>query len=120
MTAVAVWVLTVAVVAGAILAAWHLKAADGTSRRPPLAAGIAHGVVGIAGLVVLLFALQGPARGVAAGVGSFGIASAGLFMGAVLTGIAFLLLKRSGFAIAVHAAIAITGYVLLLAWNSLG
>jgi hypothetical protein len=83
-------------------------------------AGIAHGVVGAVGFVVLLFALRGPARGVATGVGSFGTVSAVLLGGAVLTGIALLLLHRKGVVMAVHAGIAITGYVLLLAWDSLG
>jgi hypothetical protein len=83
-------------------------------------AGIAHGVVGIVGLAVLLLALRGPARGVAAGVGSFGTLAAALFGGAVLTGVALLLLHRGGVVMAVHAGIAITGYVLLLAWDSLG
>ena len=101
-----------------MLALWHLRATDGAS-RPPLAAGIAHGVVGVAGLVLLLLALQGPARGVAAGVGSFGTVSALLFAGALLTG-GVLLLRRKGAVMAIHAGIAIIGYVLLLAWNSLG
>jgi hypothetical protein len=108
-----------AVAVGSALGLWHLRATEGGS-RPPLAAGIAHGVVGVAGLVVLLFGLQGPTRGVEAGVGSFGPLSAGLFAGALLTGVATLLLRRKGIVLAVHAAIAITGYVLLLAWSSLG
>jgi hypothetical protein len=111
-----VWVLTLAVAAGSALALWHLR---GTS-RPPRVAGIAHGVVGAAGLVVLLLALRGPARGVAAGVGSFGTVAAVLFGGALLTGGVLLLLRRRGVVMAIHAGIAITGYVLLLAWNSLG
>jgi hypothetical protein len=72
------------------------------------------------GLVILLFALRGPARGVAAGVGSFGTTSAVLFAGALLTGIAVLLLRRKAVAMSIHAGFAVTAYVLLLAWNSLG
>jgi hypothetical protein len=115
----AVWVLTVAVAAGSVLALWHLRAAEGAT-RPPLAAGVAHGVVGAAGLAALLLALQGAPRGVAAGVGSFGTVSAVLFVVALLTGLLMLLLRRKGVVMAIHAGIAITGYVLLLAWNSLG
>ena len=115
---IAFWVLTLAVAAGTVLALWHLRATDGAS-RPPLAAGIAHGIVGAAGMAILLLALQGPARGVAAGVGSFGAVSAVLFAGALLTGV-ILLLRRKGTVMAIHAGIAITGYVLLLAWSSLG
>jgi hypothetical protein len=88
--------------------------------QPPLAAGIAHGVVGVAGLVVLLLTLWGPARGIDTGVGSFGIVSAVLFAAAAVTGVAMLLLRRKGVVMAIHAGIAITGWVLLLAWDSLG
>jgi hypothetical protein len=111
--------LTVAVAAGSALALWHLRAADGAT-RPPVAAGIAHGVVGAAGLALLLLALRGPARGVGAGVGSFGTVAAVLFVAALLTGIVMLLLRRKGVVMAIHAGVAITGYVLLLAWSSLG
>jgi hypothetical protein len=77
-------------------------------------------MVGAVGLAILLFALQGPARGVDAGVGSFGLVSAVLFAGAAVSGATMLLLRRKGLVMAIHAGIAITGYVLLLAWNSLG
>lgn len=83
-------------------------------------AGIAHGVVGAVGLLVLVLALRGPPRGVSAGVGSFGMEAAVLFAGAVLTGIIIVLLRRRAIVMAIHAGIAITGYVLLLAWDSLG
>ena len=119
MIAASVWVLTVAVAAGAGLALWHLRSTD-LATRPPFIAGIAHGVVGIVGLVVLLVALQGPARGVEAGAGSFGTVSAILFSGALLTGGAMLLLRRDGIVMAIHGGIAITGYVLFLTWSSLG
>jgi len=79
-----------------------------------------HGIVGAAGLIALLFTLRGPARGVAAGVGSFGTVSAVLFAAALLTGIALFALRHKGIVMAIHAGIAITGYVLLLAWNALG
>ena len=115
----AVWTLTATVAAGTVLALWHLRAAEGVG-RPPQAAGIAHGIVGTAGLIALAFAVRGPARGVGAGVGSFGSMAAWLFAGAVVTGIATLLWRRKPIAMAVHAGIAITGYVLLLAWNALG
>jgi hypothetical protein len=101
------------------LALWHLRATESAS-RPPLIAGIAHGVVGAAGLAILLLALRGPARGVGAGVGSFGTIAAVLFAAALLSGVGLLLLQRKGIVIAIHAGIAISGYVLLLAWSSLG
>jgi hypothetical protein len=101
-----------------LLALLHLRATDKAS-LPPLSAGIAHGLIGATGLGFLLLALGGPPRGIDTGVGSFGIMSAILFAAAILTGIS-LLLRRSGIVMAVHAGIAITGYVLLLAWNALG
>jgi hypothetical protein len=107
------------VAAGSTLALWHLRAADRTS-PPPLVAGIAHGVVGAVGLAVLLLALQGPARGISAGVGSFGTMAAALLAGALLSGVVMLFLRRKRVLMAIHAGIAITGYVLLLAWDSLG
>lgn len=102
-----------------MLTLWHLRAVDGAS-RPPLAAGVAHGVTGLSGLVALLFCLGGPPRGVDAGVGSFGTISAVLFIAAGLTGIVILTFRRNAVMMAIHAGIAIIGYVLLLAWNSLG
>jgi hypothetical protein len=102
-----------------VLALWHLRAADRGS-RPPIAVGIAHGIVGAVGFTVLLGALRGPPRGVDAGAGSFGTIAALLFAGAVLTGIVLSLLRRKTMVMTIHAGMAIAGYVLLLAWNSLG
>ena len=119
MVAVAVWILSIAVIAGAVLALLHLRATDSAS-RPPFAAGIAHGVLGATGLIILLLALQGPPRGIEAGAGSFGTVSAWLFAGALVTGIAIITLRQKAIVIAIHAGIAITGYVLLLAWSSVG
>lgn len=116
MVSVAVWVLTLAVAAGTGLGLWHLRDLG----RPPLLAGVAHGFVGAIGLGVLLLALRGPARGVANGVGSFGLVSACLFAGALITGVVRLLLRRKPVVMAIHAGIAITGYMMLLAWAALG
>ena len=116
MLAAAVWVLTLAVAAGSALALWHLR--DLT--RPPLVAGIAHGIVGLVGLTLLLLVLRGPVRGVATGVAAFGPGAAILFVAAAATGSALLLLRRKSLVMAIHAGIAITGYALLLAWASLG
>jgi hypothetical protein len=117
----AVYLLTAAVVAGTILVLWHLRANEAGS-RPPLIAGLGHAAPGAAGLAVLLLALQGPPRGAASGAGSFGAAAAWLFGAALLTGTVILLRRRKaqGVIMAIHCGIAITGYVLLLAWDALG
>jgi hypothetical protein len=115
---VAVTLLTLAVAAGTGLALWYLR----PDARPPVAVGALHGGIGALGVVALLLALRGPPRGVAAGVGSFGVTAAVLFVAAVLTGLAILVRRRRlpVVTMAIHGGIAITGYVLLLAWNSLG
>jgi hypothetical protein len=115
-----VWVLSVAVIAGAVLALWHLRATDDGAARPPLAAGLAHGTAGALGLVLLLLALRGPARGVEAGAGAFGTTAAVLFGAAVVSGLVILAIRRKAVVMAIHAGIAITAYVLLLAWNVVG
>jgi hypothetical protein len=119
LVAAAVWILTLAVIAGVVLALWHLRATDAPS-RPPLLAGIAHGVIGTVGLVLLLIALRGPPRAVEAGAGSFGPTAAVLFAAAVLIGIVILFVRQKAVLISIHAGLAVTGYVLLLAWDSLG
>ena len=82
-----------------------------------------HGAAGAIGLGLLLLALRGPRRGDAMGAGSFGLAAACLFTAALLLGLALpVVLKRAsrltGFGIATHASLAITAFVLFLAWAS--
>nr|WP_294551514.1 hypothetical protein [uncultured Rhodopila sp.] len=115
---VAVALLTIAVAVGTGLALWHLRGVS----APPAMVGLLHGVIGAIGFGVLLLVLRGPARGVAAGAGSFGGLSALLFGAALVTGIAVLLRRQRvpAVLIAIHSGCAITGYVLLLAWNSPG
>ena len=59
------------------------------------------------------------------GMGSFGIAAAVLFGAALIFGLLIVLLFRrtprfAGVAVAAHASLAITAFVLLLAWLSAG
>lgn len=105
---------------GVTLALLYIR---GTATRRPVA-GIIHGLTGAVGLGLLIFALQGPRRGNAMGVGSFGIAAAVLFGLALTLGpLVPLLTHRSprvaGLVIAVHASLAITAFVLFLAWASI-
>lgn len=87
--------------------------------------GVVHGLVGAAGFGLLIVALRGPRRSDAMGVGSFGIVALVLF-GIALTLGPFIppLTRRAprfaGLLLAVHATVAITAYVLFLAWASIG
>ncbi len=117
MLTISVWLLSIATAAGTILVLWHMRGS-----RPPLLAGIAHGIAGILGLAALLLVLRGPPRGVAMGAGSFGPMSGWLLGGAVASGAALLILRRKAPAVvmAVHGGLAVTGYVLFMAWYSVG
>jgi hypothetical protein len=116
--------LSLAVALGIGLALWHLSAMEGRS-RPPWLLGLLHGVIAAIGLAAVLVVLQGPRRGDAMGVGSFGPASAVLFAAAFIAGVAIPLLgrlRRTGAAagvIVIHAGVAITAFVLFLAWSSM-
>jgi hypothetical protein len=119
MLTLAFWILAATVVLGSGLAFAHLRA----SRLPPWPVGALHGVAGATGLAVLIMALQGPARGAEYGVSSFGPAATALVALALLMGLVVLLLARrfkrtSGLAIAIHSTIAVTAFVLLLAYVS--
>lgn len=118
MLTLAFWILAATVVFGSALAFLHLRAA----KLPPWPVGALHGVAGAMGLAVLIYALQGPARGAEYGVSSFGPAAAVLVALALAMGLVVLLLARlrrtSGLAIAIHSTIAVTAFVLLLAYVS--
>jgi len=95
----------------------------GTSPRSAVV-GIVHGLTGAVGLGLLILALQGPRRGDAMGVGSFGIFAAVLFGLALASGPLMPLLARraphvAGAMVAIHASLAITAFVLFLAWASM-
>jgi hypothetical protein len=103
-----------------VLALRYLRGAS--PRRPVF--GIVHGVVGVAALALLVMSLQGPRHGDAMGVGSFGLAASVLFAIALTIGLCIPLLatrslRVTGAVIAAHASLAVTAYVLFLAWASL-
>jgi hypothetical protein len=92
-------------------------------RKPAIAVG--HGLVGATGLCLLLLALRGPRHGDAMGVGSFGAAAAVLFGIGLLIGLLVLVSRKrapriAGVLIATHAVLAITAFVLMLAWVTAG
>jgi hypothetical protein len=71
---------------------------------------------------LLQLALRGPSRAAAEGAGSFWTIAAWLFETALLIGgmIWVRRRRRPTLTIILHAALAVTGWVLLLAWVSLG
>lgn len=120
MLSLAIIILSAAVLAGIVLVLLHLRGVS-----PHWIIGALHGAAGAAGLGALILALRGPPRGVLTGVASFGADAAVLAAGALAMGLGIVALARRsrrgvGLAIAVHATLAITAYVLLLAYVSLG
>ncbi len=84
-----------------------------------------HGFAGLMGLGLLIWALDEPRHGDAMGVGSFGTTAALMFTVALALGILVPRVgrrwpKAAGGVLAVHATIAITAFVLFLAWASTG
>lgn len=82
--------------------------------------GLVHGGLGATGLIILLTALRAGAIHPAAGFAGFGQAAAWLFGIALLVGLAILALShgrrgRASLLIAVHATLAISGIVVLMA-----
>ena len=91
--------------------------------KPAIA--IPHGILGALGLGLLVVTLQGPRRGEAMGVGSFGIVAAVLIGIALAMGPFIPLLRRrlpvsTGVVLATHASLAIAGFLMFLAWISNG
>ncbi len=114
--------LCAASVFGLGLAGLHL--AEVPAVRRLWAVGLLHGLMGVAGLAVLLPVLAGPTRGAASGATQFGGVAAGLLALGLLP--AGLLLRARlrrrpmpALAMGLHATAAIGGLVVLAAWASL-
>jgi hypothetical protein len=118
MLAAAFMSLATAVLLGSVLAALHGR--EGAA-PPPWPLGALHGLIAIGGVGCLVLALRGPPRGIDQGTGSFGAIAAGLVALAALVGLALLAarLRRrrmSGALIGLHATLAVSGFVVLLAY----
>ena len=109
-------ILGVTMVLGLVLVGLHAMRRGAALRL----IGPLHGMLGALGLSLLLVALRGPARGVATGVGSFGVISAVLLGLALAAGLLVLATSRRRrdpmLAIGLHATLAIFGIVLLAAY----
>ena len=115
MLAGAVILLVLAAVGGLILVILHARAAA------PWWLGATHGLVGLAGVVVLTLALAGPPRGVTGGTTHFGAFAACLLGAAVLTGLGPLVARfkrrpMPSLVLGLHATFAIMGLVVLASY----
>ena len=121
MLSTAFYLVSLAVVLGVVLALLHMRG----GMRPHWVAGVTHGGLGAGGLLALVLSLRGPPRGALTGVGPFGTIAAVLGAMAIAAGLGVeAALRRNralgGVAIAVHATLAITAYVILAAYVALG
>lgn len=122
MLTVAFVILSIAVASGAVLAALHLRT---NSTAPPWPLGALHGVLALIGLACLGLVLRGPPRGAEQGTASFGMIAAVLLLVAALLGArlftARIFNKRivAG-TIALHAILAVSGFVILAAYVFVG
>lgn len=122
-------VLGFGVLLGGTLAILHLRAPGGavavSSWPVPWPVAALHGLLGIGGLICLVLALGGPPRGLAQGTASFGAIAATLFALAALAGGGILMThlrnrRRAGALIGLHAALAVSGFVILAAYLMVG
>jgi hypothetical protein len=118
MLAAAFILLSIAVLFGCILAVLDMRTGAATPLWPLAAL---HGLAALAGFACLLLALQGPARGADQGTASFGVISAWLLGVAALLALSLLTARLRGrrlpgFLIGMHATLAVTGFVVLLAY----
>jgi hypothetical protein len=109
-------ILATTVLLGSVLAVLHLRK-DGAA-APPWKVAALHGLLAIAGLGCLAFALRGPPRGLDQGTASFGIIAAALIALAALLGAGFgatrfLQRRPMGMLISIHATLAVSGFVIL-------
>ena len=115
----AFYILLIAVLVGSLLAVMHFaKTGD---KLPPWPLAAVHSAFALGGFGLLLLALQLPPRGVDQGTAAFGSIAAALFVMAALFGgglLAGRLRKRppGSTLIGLHAMIAITGFVILMAY----
>ena len=111
--------LLIAVLFGSWLAVLHF--AGRTAERAPWPLALMHAGLALIGLVLLAVTLRGPARGVDQGMAGFGITAAGLLAVAAIVGaqifVRFRLRRKSaGALVGIHAALAVSGIVILAAY----
>ena len=111
--------LLIAVLFGAWLAVLHFDGRPPEHAPWPLA--LMHAGLALTGFALLAAALRGPAHGADQGMAEFGIMAAGLLAVAALLGgqifVRFRLRRKSaGALVGIHAALAVSGVVILAAY----
>jgi len=109
-------ILGAAVLLGSVLAVLYLRTKGAVA--PPWTLAALHGLLAITGLGGLALALPGPPRGLDQGMASFGMIAAALMASAAVLGAGFLATRLrqrrlGGTAVAVHAMLAVSGFVIL-------
>lgn len=113
-------VLGITVLAGlALIALLQWRPSAGRLWLP----GLAHGLLGLTGFILLLAGLGGPPRGMQSGAGSFGLIAAVLAGAALTIGVMALLarlLRRRVpvLVLGIHATIGVAGLIILAAYLS--
>jgi len=111
--------LLIAILFGSWLAVLHF---DGRPpERAPWPLALMHAGLALTGFALLAVTLGGPVRGADQGMAGFGITAAGLLAVAALIGgqifVRFRLRKKSaGALVGIHAAVAVSGIVILAAY----
>lgn len=123
MLTVAFSLLLLTALLGLVLATLHLRA--GRMRRLRWPVWGSHGLLGVAGFVLLLLCLGGPPRGAALGLANFGRFSAILLAVALLAGLE-VLFERLRYrrlpmlVVGLHATLAIGAVIMLAAYTLVG
>jgi hypothetical protein len=117
----AVSILGIVVLIGLVLGSLYILYESPPTRVMTI--GWLHGVLGATGVIVLLLALRGPARGVAQGAGAFGWVSGAMLTATLAGGLLIVLIHMRRRAvppllIAMHGTLGVAGYVLLAAYFS--
>ncbi|MGN6517139.1 MAG: hypothetical protein ACTHLR_15010 [Rhizomicrobium sp.] len=117
----AFYILTAAVLIGLGLALFHLGILPWRSWM----VGLIHALLALTGLVLLIAALGGPARGAEYGVQSFGLIATALgyiafAIGLVVAGLQILAKKSVGWLIGAHVTLGIAAYFILMTYVAFG